>query len=136
MEFESRMKAIAKRLLDLSAVSISALCLAHCLALPVLAAMLPLANAVVQSEWVHAVFVLIAAPLSALALLHGGARHRAPTPWLALAGLGLALLALGAIGWPDRDWETPITVMGSLCLATVHLWNWRRHALSTSRAMG
>jgi hypothetical protein len=127
------MKAIAKRLLDLSAVSISALCLVHCLALPVLAAMLPLANAWVQSEWVHAVFVLIAAPLSALALLHGGSGHRAPAPWLALAGLGVALLALGAAGWPDRSWETPVTVVGSLCLATVHLWNWRRHSLAASR---
>lgn len=131
------MKAIAKRLLDLSAVSISALCLAHCLALPVLAAMLPLASAWVQTEWVHAVFVLIAAPLSAIALLHGGPAHRTPARWLALAGLGVALLAFGAVGWPDRSWETPITVAGSLCLATVHLWNWRRHSLgAATRAVG
>ena len=127
------MKAIAKRLLDLSAVSLSALCLVHCLALPVLAAMLPLASAWVQSEWVHVVFVLIAAPLSALALLHGGSGHRAPAPWLALAGLGVGLLALGAVG-PIRSWETPVTVAGSLCLATVHLWNWRRHSLAAGRA--
>lgn len=127
------MKAIAKRLLDLSAVSLSALCLVHCLALPVLAAMLPLASAWVQSEWVHVVFVLIAAPLSALALLHGGPGHRAPAPWLALAGLGVGLLAFGALG-PIRSWETPVTVAGSLCLATVHLWNWRRHSLAGARA--
>lgn len=111
---------------DLSAALLSGLCLLHCLALPVLASLLPVFGAWSESEWVHGVFVLFAVPLSLAALARAQARRRLPAPLWWLAGLGLAALAAGALGWPRPGWETPITVAGSLLLVAAHLWNLRR----------
>ncbi|WP_162953530.1 MerC family mercury resistance protein, partial [Pseudomonas aeruginosa] len=41
--------------LDSSAIALSSLCLLHCLALPLLAAALPLLGRWEQAEWVHVV---------------------------------------------------------------------------------
>jgi hypothetical protein len=46
----------------------------------------------------------------------------------AAAGVGLGLLLAGALALPSHDWETPMTVTGSLLLAATHIWNARhRH---------
>lgn len=111
---------------DLSAAALSGLCLLHCLALPLLASLLPVLGAWSQAEWVHGVFVLLALPLSLLALGRAHARRALPLKMWALAALGLAALAAGALGWPDARWETPITVGGSLMLVATHAWNLRR----------
>jgi len=121
------MKPNPERLFDLSAISLSGLCLAHCLALPVAAAFLPALDAWSRAEWVHGVFVAVAAPLTALALWRVHVSHPLPGRLIALALAGLALLLIGALEWPSAAWETPMTVVGSLCLASAHLWNWRRH---------
>ena len=126
------MKTGVGRLLDLSAIGLSGLCLVHCLLLPVGALLLPALSAWTHSEWVHVVFVLIAAPLSAIALLQAG-EHRAPLPILALATIGLVALAAGVFGWPSRNAEEVVTVIGSLCLAAAHLANWRRLAAETAQ---
>lgn len=115
------------RLFDLSAISLSGLCLAHCLALPMAAAFLPALAAWSRAEWVHGLFVAIAAPLTGFALWRVHLSHPLPGGLIILAMLGLALLLVGALHWPDVAWETPLTVVGSLCLASAHLWNWRRH---------
>ena len=106
------------------AMSLSGLCLLHCLALPVLAVGLPFLSVVAEAEWVHWLFVALAVPASALALLGSGGRRAGP---LGLgATLGLSLLIAGAAGWPDHDSETVMTVAGGLVLAGVHALNWRR----------
>ncbi|TYT26554.1 MerC domain-containing protein [Luteimonas viscosa] len=113
-------------LLDASAIGLSGLCLAHCLLLPVGAAMLPALAAAAEAEWLHLLFVAIALPLAMVAL--GRAHRRRPLPgalWL-LAASGLAGLLAGAIGWPAHALETPSTIAGSLLLAAAHGWNWRR----------
>ncbi|WP_312345211.1 MerC family mercury resistance protein [Stenotrophomonas acidaminiphila] len=119
----------AAALFDVSALALSGLCLLHCLALPLLAALLPLLGTWSEAEWVHGLFVLIAAPLTSYALWRAH-RHR-PLPaalWL-LAGTGLALLLAGACGGLGGRAETLLTVAGSLALASARLWNAaRRHA--------
>jgi hypothetical protein len=60
--------ALAK-VLDASAVGLSALCLVHCLALPALALLLPVLGFWAQAEWVHVAFVLIAAPVAVLSFV-------------------------------------------------------------------
>ena len=115
------------RLFDLSALSLSGLCLAHCLALPMLAITLPALGSWAQAEWVHAVFVAFAIPITSLALWRAHRAHPLPGAMIVLAGAGLLLLLLGALEWPSHALETPVTVAGSLLLATAHIWNWRRH---------
>ena len=118
------MKSASSSLLDASAIGLSGLCLIHCLALPLLAALTPALAAWSGAEWIHGAVVVVAVPLSALALWRRGQRLSVIAPAL----LGLGLLALGALHWPTHDLETPITVAGSLALAGAHVANWRgRH---------
>lgn len=62
------MKSPSAALLDAGAVALSSLCLLHCLALPLLAAALPLFGTWAEAEWVHLLFVAIALPLTGYAL--------------------------------------------------------------------
>ena len=118
--------------LDATAIGLSGLCLVHCLALPVLAAGLPMLGAFSEAEWVHWLFVALAAPISAYAL---SKRLREPVSFalFLLAGVGIAALAAGAAGWPSERHETALTVAGGLVLASAHVWNWRRSALPVGR---
>ncbi|SMQ93735.1 MerC domain-containing protein [Xanthomonas fragariae] len=112
-------------LLDSSAIALSGLCLLHCLALPLLAAALPLFGAWSQAEWVHVVFATAAVPLSGYALWSTHRRRALPAPVWVLAIFGLVGLVIGAGGWAGGALETPITVAGSVLLASTHLVNLR-----------
>ncbi|KOQ73208.1 MerC family mercury resistance protein [Stenotrophomonas maltophilia] len=123
------MKSPSAALLDAGAVALSSLCLLHCLALPLLAAALPLFGAWAEAEWVHLLFVAIALPLTGYALWRAERRRPLPVLAWATAGMGLGLLLAGALALPSHSWETRLTVTGSLLLAATHLWNARhRHA--------
>lgn len=115
----------AAPLLDLSAISLSGLCILHCLALPFAAVALPILGGLAEAEWAHAAFVAAAAPIAAAALIdwRGGS-----TAWslVAAAALGLSLMGAGAAGWPTEAAETPLTVAGGVILAFAHAANWRR----------
>jgi hypothetical protein len=109
---------------DLTAMGLSAACAAHCLAIPIAAATLPLFAAIEEAEWIHWAFVALAAPVSWMALARPG------VSWLLRFGavLGLAGLLVGALAWPSEAWETPLTVAGGAVLASLHLLNaTRRH---------
>jgi len=110
---------------DMAAIGLSGLCIVHCLALPVAAASLPLLGVWAEAEWLHGLFVVVAAPISLMALLRS-ARRGLPVAPLVLALLGLAGLSAGVLGWPTEAAETLITVIGSLLLAAAHILNWRR----------
>jgi hypothetical protein len=107
------------------AVSASALCLVHCLGLPLLLAALPaIANRIDPGEGFHLIVLLFAIPTSSFALIEGWRRHRGLAP-LFVGGIGLALMAAGLA---FENWvavETGVTVAGSLLLAGAHVANWR-----------
>lgn len=109
------------RIGDLAAIGLSGLCLVHCLALPIVAAILPLAGVWAEAPWVHWAFAFAAAPISLWALT----RRPALAP-LALGLSGLALLFAGAAEFPSHDSETIVTVTGGLMLSLAHILNWRR----------
>lgn len=112
-----------QRGLDGAAIGLSGLCLVHCLALPVLAALLPLAANLSHAEWLHPLFLALAAPISVFALARSGAWRRPSMVVLAVAGLGL--MAAGAFA-PMAEWaEAGLTSLGGLMLAGVHLLNAR-----------
>lgn len=110
----------AGRLGDMAAIGLSGLCMAHCLALPIAAAFLPLAGVWAEAEWVHWAFALVAAPLSLWALT-----RRPAWPSLGLGLVGLAFLFAGAAEFPSHEAETAMTAAGGLMLALAHVANWR-----------
>lgn len=112
-----------------AAVGASALCLIHCAGLPLLLAALPaLSSLVALPESFHVWILAFAVPSSALALFTGRHHHRRAYP-LMIGTTGLILLATGALLLIGGRWETPATILGSLCLAYAHIANWRlRHS--------
>ncbi|PVM88113.1 hypothetical protein DDF62_15135 [Caulobacter radicis] len=112
-----------QRGLDSAAIGLSGLCLVHCLALPAMAALLPLAANLSHAEWLHPLFLAMAAPVSVFALARSGNWKR--PGMVALAVAGLSLMAAGAFV-PMADWaEAALTSLGGLALAGVHLLNAR-----------
>jgi hypothetical protein len=114
-----------RSLLDGASIGLSAACLVHCLALPILAATLPaLADILETPEWTHVVLLALALPLSLTALLAGYRRHGRVVPLL--VGLsGLTALAAGVAFEHIRLAEVGLTVAGAVLLALAHLRNWR-----------
>ena len=111
--------------LDLYAAGLSALCLLHCLALPLLVTIMPLAAQTAESELVHRLLVLATVPVSLRVVWKTSAVHR---NWLFIGSVsaGLALLLLAAFGEAVSAYEEPITVVGGVLLCSAHLWHWAR----------
>jgi hypothetical protein len=123
---------MARGWLDRVGMAISSLCLVHCLAVPVTAALLPLAaTSVTMPEWAHLALLSAALPVAAVALSQGWCRHRRAL--VLLLGLGgLTLLGLGLAFHeaiiPTAGpvfWDRTITSIGALMLASAHWRNWR-----------
>lgn len=125
--------------LDGLAMLLSALCLVHCLALPVLVAALPLAaSSLVTDERFHQWLLLAAVPTSLIALGWGWRRHRSrPVALLGLAGMAFMVFAAFGIqfGLLDAAGERLLTIIGAVLLALAHLRNYqlRHHGHDHSR---
>ena len=110
--------------LDGTAVVLSALCLVHCLALPLIVIGVPFLAQFAEGH-LHLQMLVIVLPLSTLALGIGYRRHR--NSRILFAGIiGMLLLIIGAtvahaqLGlMADRAF----TICGSLTLATAHYFN-------------
>jgi len=112
--------------LDRVGMVISAVCLIHCLALPILAGMLPLFAAVLpDDEWVHPLLFGLALPISGAALVRGYIVHRLASA-AAIGALGLAAIA-AALRVETIGAETALTVAGGIAIVAAHLLNWRGH---------
>lgn len=114
-----------QRLFDTLAIAASALCLVHCLALPVMLVLLPtLAAMLVVPEAFHVGALAFAIPTSAVALIVGYRRHRSLRPgWLALPAL--LLLGISALAVESAMAETLLSVAGAVLLSVAHLVNGR-----------
>lgn len=114
-------------LLDGVAVGVSFACLIHCLALPILVALLPAWSAWIElPEAVHVWLLAFAMPFSLGVLLQAARKRDWFVPLWAGAG-GLCLMALG-LALESPAGETLATSAGALLLATGHVINWRRRA--------
>lgn len=111
-----------------AALGASFLCLVHCAGLPLLLAALPVLSRLIALPHASHLWALcLAVPTSGTALLVGRRRHGAWLP-LAAGGIGLALLAAGALLLHDSPYEVPVTIAGTILLVAAHLANWRlRH---------
>ena len=112
---------------DKAAVILSGLCLVHCLALPVLVAVVPFVSEL-GGDHLHAELLLVVIPISVFAFAIGFRRHRS----LKVVGfgvLGMAVLALGGTYVHNRYGiaaDRAMTVAGSAILAAAHFFNSRR----------
>ena len=111
--------------LDLCAAGLSTLCLFHCLALPLLVAVMPLAAQAADNEAVHRILVVVAVPVS-LRVIWKTLPVGGNGLFIGAAMGGLGLLLVGAFVETLSAYEQPITVAGGLLLGSAHLWNWVR----------
>ena len=119
--------SVSTSVLDVSAIGVSGLCLIHCLALPFLSVVLPVAGALGEAEWLHKVFVLAALPITAAAIF----QDRRASGWREFAitaATGLAILVSAAFIETLHDFESPLTVIGAGLLALAHGLRWQRRA--------
>lgn len=118
--------------LDRAAMAGSAACMVHCLALPIFLAAVPAVSAfIVIPESFHRWVLLFAAPIAAIALVGGHARHAASWP-LCLGAAGLGLMTIGAFALPEGGAEIAVTVTGGILVAIAHIGNLRlRHSCLT-----
>ena len=115
-------------LLDRFSIGLSALCLLHCLAIPLVITISPvMATFAFADESFHIALIAIVIPTSVIALSLGCKKHKG---WriLALGSGGLATLTIAAfaegLGFGETG-ETLLTVLGALTVAAAHLSNYR-----------
>lgn len=124
--------AARPRLPDLAGLALSATCLIHCLALPMLILLAPaIGHWIALPEGTHAAILMLALPAAFVAMRGGWHRHRRSAPPL-IAVAGLALLALGLAaheglfaGGDSEAADRLFTSLGALTLAAAHIANWR-----------
>ncbi|MEO0463843.1 MAG: MerC domain-containing protein [Pseudomonadota bacterium] len=103
---------------DLAAITLSLVCIVHCLALPIFAASLPFIAVLAEAEWVHVTFAVLAVLVSgSVVLMDKGAR--VPI-FLAPAMIGIFLLVIGLFAESLGMDETVATVIGGVFLAAAH----------------
>jgi len=111
-------------LLDWMGASLSLLCLAHCILVPLLPLFLALAPWM-GNETVHSVLLFVIAPVAFLAFPLGLHRHGKPAViWC--GALGLVLLISATL--MGETLEKIVTVLGSLVLCVAHFGNRSRHS--------
>lgn len=114
-------------MLDRVAVMLSGLCLLHCLALPFLLVSLPAISAFSEGH-LHAQMLLLAIPVSVIALAFGFRRHGSRYI-VAFGVLGMLLLVIGgtvAHTYYGLVADRAFSISGALVLAVTHYFNSRR----------
>jgi len=120
---------------DRIGMSLSGICLVHCLVFPIALALLPLWPVFDDVHaWLHPVFAVLILPTTLFAMARGRKMHgRRDVQWL--LGVGVAIIVVsGFLGheMPGALSETAVTVSGSLLLIAGHWRNWRAgHACHT-----
>ena len=113
---------------DKVAISLSMLCLFHCLAVPLLTAVVPSVAAVAfTDESFHLWLVLAVFPTSVYALTIGCKRHK-QSKVVMVGGIGLTLLVLalllGGI-FHNEIIEKTLTALGTLLIGFSHFQNFK-----------
>lgn len=105
--------------LDAYAITLSALCLVHCLAPIFIPLSVPLLSELFEEEIAHRALAVLALPASAFVLLRAPRPIR-PAAFVPLATLGSVALLGGAFVEALARYETALTVAGAVSLAVAH----------------
>lgn len=111
--------------LDLYAAGLSTVCVLHCVALPVLVALMPVVAQAADNELVHRLLVIAAVPVS-LRVIWKTRPLSGNRLFVSAALVGLGLLLLAAFMEALAPYEEPITVTGGVLLGSAHIWHWMR----------
>ena len=121
---------------DRFAILLSGICAIHCIALPLVASLIPLLAVTIQHGhqlhefWFHQFILVFILPISTIALVAGYRIHRQVLPLL-VAGFGLSIL-VGVAMFAEylivhhlmpHSGETIVTVTGGIFHATGHVLN-------------
>ncbi|MDP2561359.1 MerC domain-containing protein [Psychrobium sp. 1_MG-2023] len=114
---------------DKLSISLSALCVVHCLALPVLLLLLPSLEALqLHNEAVHIWLLIAVTPISIYALINGCNKHKR-YQLLTVGTCGLLTLILAAVFGHDiagEAGEKALTVLGAGIVIAAHWGNFRQ----------
>lgn len=114
--------------LDATGLALSALCLVHCLAVPLIATG---ALAWAASESIHIGLTVALAVVVAAVALPGYRRHRRPiVPALLIGGLVFLVAAVTVGEAAGEAAETLLTIVGSVTLMAGHVLNLRLRPLA------
>jgi uncharacterized membrane protein (UPF0136 family) len=117
---------MVSRYFDRIAISLSAICIVHCLAVPLVVAVLPLAAIGLGGEsHFHAVMLWLVVPISVIGLVMGyREHHRAAIVVAGIVGVVVVSVAatLGHNQWPIST-EVLISLIGSMMLVGAHWAN-------------
>ena len=119
---------IVSRYFDRIAITLSTICIVHCLATPLVVAILPIAALTVGSDaHFHWLMLWLAVPTSAVGFGLGYRAHHRPG-LVAVGAFAVAVLALVAL-WGHGAWdptvEIVINVAASVLLAAAHWHNFQ-----------
>ncbi len=121
---------------DRFAILLSGLCAIHCIALPIVASLIPLLSSTIQHGhnihefWFHEFILFFILPISFIALITGYRSHNQWTP-IIIAGVGLFILTMTSLfieeflAFSDfpYQFETVLTVTGGVIHALGHILN-------------
>jgi len=114
--------------LDTAAIFLSATCMLHCLALPILITLYPIAHgSLLEEQNFHLILLVFILPTSLIALTIGCRKHKDLVTMI-LGGIGLSILTItGLFGHElfGMLGERIVTSIGGLILATAHIQNFR-----------
>lgn len=106
---------------DRAGVAISALCIIHCLFLPMVTTVLPLFALIAENEDIHKILIVLAV-LPALIAFAPSLPLKAGGVIRGAGCLGVLCLIFGAFAEPLHDYEKYLTVLGAFCLAFAHVY--------------
>ncbi len=116
--------------LDRAGITLSALCVVHCLATLVLVSALGIGGSVFENPLIHEVGLAMAMVVAAVAIGMGALRHRRPVPFVT-AMTGLSFMG-GALAMPHGYEEAVLTIIGVGLVSVGHILNLRACRCSLS----
>lgn len=115
--------------MDIFGISASSLCAIHCMATPLVLAVLPtVAGEAWESPLTHQIFAGMVALFCGMAAYQGFRKHADWKPLVPLA-VGLLCVIIATFFLPEdvhEVYEMPILCFGSLVLVIGHVWNLRK----------
>jgi hypothetical protein len=116
--------------LDRAGITLSALCVMHCLATLVLVSALGIGGSMFENPLIHEVGLALAMVVAAVAIGIGALRHRRPVPFVT-AMTGLTFMG-GALAMDHGYEEAVLTIMGVGLVSAGHILNLRACRCSLS----